>query len=82
MVPEKFIIDFDEGSLPYNAYLDLPLSLLQQLMPLLMDEIMTGLVDTSGKERIVLHLLLTRAKMDEVKDLVRVNSDSSLLAFR
>jgi hypothetical protein len=66
MIDNEYIIDIEPGRRPYNAYLVLPLGLLQQLAPLIRDEIMKGLVDSDKNDRVVLHLLLDTAKISQV----------------
>jgi hypothetical protein len=63
------IIDIEEARRPYNCYLTLPLVQLQQLAPLLKEEILKGLVETDSTDRVVLHLLLSPAKIKQLKQI-------------
>jgi hypothetical protein len=69
MLENEHIIDIEESRRPFNAYLVLPLGLLQKLTPFIRDEIMKGLVDTDEDERVVLHLLLDAAKINQLRKL-------------
>jgi hypothetical protein len=64
---KHYIIDTQEGREPYNTYLVLPYTLLQKLMPILREEMMKGLVSDDKEDRIILHLNLSREKMNHVK---------------
>ena len=63
---KDYIIDIQEGRQPYNTYMVLPYTLLQQLMPLLKEEVMKGLVSNDPEDRIVLHLNLSKDKINQV----------------
>ncbi|HWJ91749.1 MAG TPA: hypothetical protein VNR87_11595 [Flavisolibacter sp.] len=69
MAENEHIIDIEASRRPYNAYLVLPLALLQKIAPLLKDEIMKGLVDSDDRDRVVLHLLLDTGKISRLKKL-------------
>lgn len=64
---KDYIIDIQEGRQPYNTYLFLPYALLQQLMPLLKEEMMKGLVSNDQEDRIILHLNLTMEKINQIR---------------
>ena len=73
MNENEYTIDIEEGKLPYNAYLVLPLDLLEQLTPLLTDEIMLGLAGTEGHDKVVLQLHLGKAKIEALKLKVQIS---------
>lgn len=70
MSNKEYLIDIDEARRPYNAYMVLPLTILQKLMPLLNNEILNGLVDSDQHDRVILHLLLEEHKIAELKKIV------------
>ena len=73
MTENEYIIDIEEGRLPYNAYLVLPLDVLEELTPLLIDEIMLGLAGTEGDDKVVLQLHLGKAKIEALKLTVQIS---------
>ena len=73
MNENEYTIDIEEGKLPYNAYLVLPLDLLEQLTPLLFEEIMLGLAGTEGHDKVVLQLHLGKAKIEALKLKVQIS---------
>jgi hypothetical protein len=73
MNENEYTIDIEEGRQPYNAYLVLPLDLLEQLTPLLYDEIMLGLAGTEGHDKVVLQLHLGKAKIEALKLKVQIS---------
>jgi hypothetical protein len=79
MLENEHIIDIDASRRPYNAYLVLPLGLLQQLTPLIRDEIMKGLIDTDNNDRVVLHLLLDPDKINLLRKLTASWSQGSFI---
>jgi len=82
MTEKEYIIDIDESRHPYNAYLLLPLVLLEQLTPLLLEEIMLGLVDTDGDDKVVLHLFLDKMKIEALKQVVAVTEYQVVLVHK
>lgn len=72
MNENDYIIEIDESRQPHNAYLLLPLAVLEQLTPLLMQEIMQGLASTKGNDKVVLHLFLNKAKINEIRKMFAV----------
>ncbi|MFL5741310.1 MAG: hypothetical protein ACJ75B_13890 [Flavisolibacter sp.] len=65
------VIDINPTRRPYNTYMVLSLNLLRKITPLLENEIMKGLIDSDGNDRVVLHLHL---EADKIKRLKRVIS--------
>jgi hypothetical protein len=72
MKKNDFIIDIDASRRPYNSYLVLTLPLLQQLTPLIKDEILLGLINTDGPDRVILHLALDDSKIRKVMEFARM----------
>jgi len=67
MQENKYTIDIDESRHPYNAYLVLPLDVLEQLAPVLLSEIMCGAASTGENDTVILQLFLTKDKIEELK---------------
>lgn len=70
MKGNEYIIDINEGGQPYNVRLVLPLPQLQQILPLVKEEMMHGLVNNDTEERVVLHLQLSASKIVEIEKLL------------
>jgi len=70
MINRNYLIDIDPDRQPYNAHLVLTLEWLEKLMPVLQNEIMFGVIDTDGKDRVVLDLFLNGAKIKEVNEFI------------
>lgn len=70
MKGNDYIIDIDAARRPFNSYMVLPLDLLQQLTPLLMEEIMQGVVGSHGEDHVVLHLVLDESKISQLNQVV------------
>ena len=79
MIENEFIIDIDPGRRPYNSYMALPLPLIQQLAPLLTDEILHGLINTDNEQRVVLHLHLEDSKIKEVQEVMATHTKTSIV---
>lgn len=67
MLENKYSIDIDESRHPYNAYLVLPMDVLEQLTALLLTEIMCGAATTGEDNTVILQLFLDKEKIEEVK---------------
>ncbi len=65
---KDLILDIDEQRLPYNTRLVLPLPQLQQVMHLIGEEMMLGLVDTDRDDRVVLQMKLDGTKLQDVRN--------------
>lgn len=77
---KQFIIEIDEGRLPYNTTLLLSLEILKQLTPLLLPEIMFGLAGTEGENILILNLSLSKNKIEELKEqLSIINGEVELI---
>ncbi|MEJ7912078.1 MAG: hypothetical protein WKF70_02900 [Chitinophagaceae bacterium] len=70
MKDKQYTLDIDESRLPYNANMVFPLMTLEVVMPLLLDEIMMGLVNTQGNDLVSLQLFLSEAKMRQLRSLL------------
>lgn len=68
MTANNYLFDFNATRQPYNAILTLPLNLLQQVTPFILDEIMLGLVHSEGTDKVVLQLSIATNKAAELKN--------------
>ena len=82
MIENEFIIDIDPGRRPYNSYMALPLHLVQQLAPLLTNEILRGLINTDNEQRVILHLFLEDSKIKEVQNVLASLQKTTLVVNR
>ena len=64
------VIDINPSRRPYNTYMVLSMNLLRKITPLLKNEIMKGLIDSDGEERVVLHLHLETDKIKRLKRII------------
>ncbi|HZH94968.1 MAG TPA: hypothetical protein VEY06_03745 [Flavisolibacter sp.] len=71
MINQNYLIDIVPNRQPYNARFVLPLEWLERLMPVLQNEIMFGIVDTDGNDRVVLDLFLSEAKIEEINEFIK-----------
>ena len=70
----SYLIDIDEQRQPYNTRLVLTLSLLRLLMPLLREELMRGLINSRGTDKVELQLSLDSRKIEHIKKMVAKRS--------
>jgi hypothetical protein len=63
MIQNQIKLEFTQGKLPYNSKVTIQLPLLKDVMPILKEEILKGLVDTLGEDMVILHLNLTEEKI-------------------
>jgi hypothetical protein len=78
----QYIIDIDEGRLPYNAYMVLPLKVLQKLAIPLRNEILAGLVDSDQEDKVILHLQLDKNKIKLVRKIIDSMRLTSEVVFK
>ena len=69
MNEQHYIIDIDEQRMPYNTYMVLPLDVLTKIASVISSEILKGLVDDNGMDKVILHVNLDRQKIIQIKDL-------------
>ncbi len=67
MKDNQYSLDIDEGRLPHNAHMVFSIATLELIMPIFLNEILVGLVNTQGDDLVSLHLFLSKPRIQELQ---------------